>query len=211
MKFNRSFLFVTVSLLSATFVACTSDSALDPFWYEGDADNSKMKTGSYVPEDDPSITAGQQIGLDLQDDEGNANMDKDAPGAYGKSDYIDGFGPKIDGVDFKPVYFQYDQNSIVAAEEAKVTEVAQYLLDHPEAGVVIEGYCDERGTDEYNRALGERRAQAALFILLDYGIDQSRIKTNSYGEERPANPGHDESAWSANRRDEFVACYLKQQ
>ena len=136
------------------------------------------------------------------------------PGAYGEdlnqTPYIDGFGARIEGVEFKPLYFPYDQNTISSSEETKVSAVAQYLLGHPEAGVVIEGYCDERGTEEYNRALGERRALAASEMLIDiYGIEAARIKMVSYGEERPAVTGTGDSAWSRNRRDEFVPVYLK--
>ena len=112
--------------------------------------------------------------------------------------------------DFQPLYFPYDQNTISSSEETKIAAVAQYLLGHPEAGVVVEGYCDERGTEEYNSALGERRALAAREMLIDiYGIEAARIKTVSYGEERPAVTGTGDAVWSKNRRDEFVPVYLK--
>ena len=72
------------------------------------------------------------------------------------------------------------------------------------AKIVIEGYCDERGTAEYNMALGERRAQETKQYLVNLGINASRIETISYGEEKPANEGHDEAAWAQNRRAQFL-------
>jgi peptidoglycan-associated lipoprotein len=78
------------------------------------------------------------------------------------------------------------------------------MRENGDASVLIQGHCDERGTVEYNLALGEKRAKAARDYLVDLGISADRIRTISYGEERPANPGHDESAWSQNRRAEFV-------
>ena len=72
--------------------------------------------------------------------------------------------------------------------------------------LLIEGNCDERGTEEYNRALGERRALAAREALAKLGVDPMRIRTISYGKDKPVDPGHDESAWTKNRRDDFVCC-----
>jgi peptidoglycan-associated lipoprotein len=78
------------------------------------------------------------------------------------------------------------------------------LEKNPGAVIRIEGNCDERGTVEYNLALGEKRAKAALDYLVKMGIDPSRISTVSYGKERPMDPGHTEAAWAKNRRDDFV-------
>ena len=75
--------------------------------------------------------------------------------------------------------------------------------------LLIEGNCDERGTEEYNRALGERRALAAREALAKLGIDPMRIRTISYGKDKPADPGHDEAAWAKNRRDDFVLLHPK--
>jgi peptidoglycan-associated lipoprotein len=77
-------------------------------------------------------------------------------------------------------------------------------MEHPEVNILIEGHCDERGTDEYNLALGEKRALAARDFLVNFGIAKSRISVVSYGEERPVDPRSNEEAWSKNRRDEFV-------
>jgi peptidoglycan-associated lipoprotein len=87
---------------------------------------------------------------------------------------------------------------------AVLKEKAAWLQDRPEVDVLIEGHCDERGTNEYNLALGERRAQSAKVFLVNMGIASSRLTTVSYGEERPLDPGHDEAAWAKNRRAQFV-------
>jgi peptidoglycan-associated lipoprotein len=102
------------------------------------------------------------------------------------------------------VYFDYDSSTIKGAEESKVAAVAAALKSDASAKLLVEGNCDERGTEEYNRSLGERRALAAREALATAGVDASRIATRSYGEDRPADPGHNDSAWKKNRRDEFV-------
>ena len=79
-----------------------------------------------------------------------------------------------------------------------------WLRDNPDVNVTIEGHCDERGTVEYNLALGDRRAESAKAYLVNLGIPASRIETVSYGEERPVDPGHNEAAWARNRRAAFV-------
>jgi peptidoglycan-associated lipoprotein len=104
---------------------------------------------------------------------------------------------------FAPVYFDYDSARIKPSEESKLEAVAAYMKSNP-GKLVIEGHCDERGTAEYNRALGERRAIAAREELVKLGVDASRISTISYGKDRPIDLGHDEAAWGKNRRDEFV-------
>ena len=105
---------------------------------------------------------------------------------------------------FQPVYFAYDSAEINPGEQAKLGTVADHMMANPNARLLIEGHCDERGTTEYNRALGERRALAARETLIGLGADGGRIQTISYGEDRPMDPGHDDTAWSKNRRAEFV-------
>ena len=102
------------------------------------------------------------------------------------------------------VYFDYDSSSIKPSEQSKLDAVVAALSADASAKLLVEGHCDERGTEEYNRSLGERRALAAREVLAARGLSPSRVATRSFGEDRPANPGHDESAWSQNRRDEFV-------
>jgi peptidoglycan-associated lipoprotein len=107
------------------------------------------------------------------------------------------------------VYFEYDSSSIKSSEQSKLDAVASALKSDSSAKLLIEGNCDERGTEEYNRSLGERRAQAARELLANSGVGADRIATRSYGEDRPADPGHTASAWSKNRRDEFVLLHPK--
>lgn len=103
------------------------------------------------------------------------------------------------------VLFDYDSAQIKETERAKLDTVADYLKNkNTRAGVIIEGNTDERGSAEYNMALGERRALAARAYLVGLGVDSAAIQTKSMGKENPVNPGHDESAWRLNRRDEFI-------
>ncbi len=102
------------------------------------------------------------------------------------------------------VFYAFDSDVLDMAAQNQLDENVQWMADNPEASVVIEGHCDERGTYEYNMALGERRAESAKSYLLNAGVDPVRIQTVSYGEERPFDPGHDEAAWAKNRRAHFV-------
>jgi peptidoglycan-associated lipoprotein len=103
------------------------------------------------------------------------------------------------------VYFDFDSSVIKTSEQPKVSAVADYLKANSAKAVRIEGNCDERGTEEYNRSLGERRALAVREDLIRLGVDSTRVDTKSWGKDNPANaPGHDESAWKKNRRDEFI-------
>lgn len=115
-------------------------------------------------------------------------------------------GMVMDKESFKgnTVYFEYDRSRIRSEERAKLAAVAEVLKGAPDNKLLIEGHCDERGTEEYNRALGERRALAAREYLNSLGIKGERVRTVSYGEDRPSVDGHDESAWSKNRRAEFI-------
>jgi peptidoglycan-associated lipoprotein len=104
----------------------------------------------------------------------------------------------------KPVFFEYDSAEVDAAAQAVLAENAQVLKKNASWILTIEGHCDERGTPEYNLALGERRALAARSYLLSLGIAGDRIRTVSYGKEFPFDAGHNEAAWAKNRRAHFV-------
>ncbi len=108
---------------------------------------------------------------------------------------------------FAPVLFAYDSSQVSAGERAKIEAVANHLKQNSSQAVILEGHCDERGSREYNLALGERRALALRTYLIGLGIASDRTQTKSYGEENPATPNHDEAAWSRNRRGEFVLYY----
>ncbi len=98
------------------------------------------------------------------------------------------------------IFFDTDRYNIDSADAAALQTQAQYLARYPQVNITIEGHCDERGTREYNLALGERRANAAKNYLVGLGVDASRIRTVSYGKERPVALGSDEAAWAQNRR-----------
>jgi len=110
----------------------------------------------------------------------------------------------------EPVYFETDQWVLRNDARTSLKVRAAAIQQHPEWGVVtIQGHCDERGTDEYNIALGDRRATAVKRYLMDLGVPASRLATVTYGEDRPAVPGHDEAAWRLNRRTEFASDALQ--
>jgi peptidoglycan-associated lipoprotein len=114
----------------------------------------------------------------------------------------DGF--LVTAVSSDRVFFDYDSAQLRPDAQATLDEIAAWLVKHPGKSVTIEGHCDERGTREYNLALGERRATAVASYLAAAGVDLSRMQTVSYGKERPAAVGSDESAWAPNRRTVFV-------
>ena len=104
----------------------------------------------------------------------------------------------------KDIHFDFDKYDIRPGDSNILKENAALLKKHPNVKIQIEGHCDERGTVEYNLALGERRANNAKRYLISLGISAEHISTISYGKERPLDPGHNEEAWAKNRRDHFV-------
>ncbi|MEQ1729616.1 MAG: peptidoglycan-associated lipoprotein Pal, partial [Vicinamibacterales bacterium] len=104
----------------------------------------------------------------------------------------------------KPAFFDYDSSELSAETQRALTDNAALMKSNPAWAVTIEGHCDERGTPEYNLALGERRAVAARAYLISLGIPESRLRTVSYGKEFPFDPGHDDAAYAKNRRAHFV-------
>lgn len=105
---------------------------------------------------------------------------------------------------FIDVLFDYDDYSLRSDTKRALDDIAQYLIDNKDKKVTVEGHCDERGTEEYNIALGERRAKSVRDYLTAYGVSNSRIKILSKGEFEPVDPGHNENAWSQNRRGHFL-------
>lgn len=102
------------------------------------------------------------------------------------------------------IHFDFDNASLDAQAQETLKQKAEWLQDNPDANVVIEGHCDDRGTNAYNLALGERRAESAKTFLVNLGISGARLTTISYGEERPIAMGNNEEAWAKNRRAAFV-------
>lgn len=104
----------------------------------------------------------------------------------------------------KDIYFDYDKYEVRPGDTEVLKANAALLIKHPTMKVQIEGHCDERGTGEYNMALGQRRANSTRKYLISLGFPESRVSTISYGEEKPFDSGHSEDAWSKNRRAHFV-------
>jgi len=104
----------------------------------------------------------------------------------------------------KDIHFEFDSIRLTPEAQELLRQKAKWLRENPRATVIIEGHCDNRGTNEYNLALGEGRAQSAKMFLVDLGIKPPRLKTISFGEERPIDTGQDEEAWAKNRRAHFV-------
>ena len=113
-------------------------------------------------------------------------------------------GGETTAANLRDAFFDFDEASLRDDAKAALDGDAKYLESHGGANVVIEGHCDERGSVEYNLALGEKRARAAKDYLVAYGINASRMTTISYGKERPFDTGHTEEAWAQNRRAHFV-------
>ena len=110
----------------------------------------------------------------------------------------------VTDVSFECVYFDYDSFTIAPSELGKIERIASYLTGNPSITLVVDGHCDERGSREYNLSLGEHRALAVRAHVIRLGVEGSRIQTRSFGEEQPADPGHNASAWRLNRRAEFA-------
>jgi peptidoglycan-associated lipoprotein len=108
---------------------------------------------------------------------------------------------------FKPVYFAYDQSTLSAEGQSTLQEIGKLMKEVPEITARVEGHADEKGSNDYNLALGERRAKTVNDYLSSYGIQGTRLSTISYGEEKPAMDGHDEGAWAKNRRVEFTTTF----
>ncbi|NTW54559.1 MAG: peptidoglycan-associated lipoprotein Pal [Chlorobaculum sp.] len=102
------------------------------------------------------------------------------------------------------IFFDFDRSNLTPEAEAQLKTNAAWMVANSAKSVVIEGHCDERGTSEYNMALGERRAESAKGGMASIGANPERMSTVSYGEEKPFDPGHDEAAWAKNRRAHFV-------
>lgn len=122
----------------------------------------------------------------------------------GKAKLPQGLRPSGPGVTLSPLYFDYDSAVLRPEASQTLVTVAEYLKRNPRLSITVEGHCDERGTEEYNMGLGDKRAHSIRTYLVRLGIDQRRIRTVSFGKLKPAAVGQGEEAWSQNRRGEFV-------
>ncbi len=196
---------LSLGILAAGLVFSTTGCGL----FESDEPEAGFMTEGAGPENGAGGTGGPDA---LGAGNAHGGVDPMAAGDWGKP----GEGPggkagewtPIPGLNFPKIYFAFDSDRIGSSEVPKLQQVAAYMKEHKDVGLIIEGNCDERGSEEYNRALGERRAIAAKEFLVSQGIDGSRFQTISYGEEKPADPGHNEQAWSKNRRDELIGAKM---
>ena len=144
-------------------------------------------------------------GGDASIDPNGAGFDPTDPnaGAFDSGKFED-TRTRVTDAGLEALYFTFDSYMLSPDELAKADAAAQYLLNNPSHVMIIEGHCDERGSNEYNLSLSEQRAIGVRDYVVSLGIDTNRIQTRAFGEDKPAVPGTDESAHSLNRRAEFV-------
>lgn len=184
---------LTGLLISASlFVAGCGDKEIASEGMEQQATEEKIKDvteGGNGDQMDTGATMGEAEPLDSDGDQAQADTRAVSEGRT--------HAPML------PVYFDFDKSTIREDQISRMEDNAEFLENNSRLDIVIEGNCDERGTSEYNTALGQRRAENAKKYLVNLGIDADRINTISYGEEKPLVRGHDEHAWAQNRRDDF--------
>lgn len=161
----------------------------------------KVAKAPVLPQESPTTTAVAQQPVVSQPEEESATPVK-PEGATLRPEPAPAVWPypNSDVEPFAIVYFDFDRYDLKPDAKNTLANVIPLLKNFPDKKVIVEGHCDERGTVEYNLALGERRAYSVKQYLVQAGIPESRIETISYGEERPVDPGHNEEAWAKNRR-----------
>ncbi len=198
---------ISTALLSSLLLlssGCSKKTVVPP---DGAADGSEMAGGTDIsyPSADGSYTesglAGEES-MDSGDGQAIGNLSINSQNGEQSEEYrrLHGRSSTV----FSPIYFDFDQAGISAAMRPILTSNADYMKESSGTVIVIEGNCDERGTNEYNLALAERRAINAKEYIVNLGVNPARIRTVSYGEERPLFSGQDESDWSQNRRADFI-------
>ena len=190
MKFSKTAMVAVCGALALAFSGCRYDKSGE----DTDATGNDVAT---VGED--ANANGQGVASDIDTVTGSDGQAATETKFDQDPNYV-----RCTDVDFQPVYFGFDASNLASGEMAKVEAVASHLQSHPNRVVMIEGNCDERGSNEYNISLGELRAISIRDYLVSLGIDPRRVQTKSYGEEKPAVTGSGESVWSKNRRGEFA-------
>ncbi len=157
------------------------------------------------PDNDPNGYHPNVTGLGNTNGSGVGGPSQFSTGAHDGSLPGDASGwtladPTGNRLNMPVIYFAYDSDVLVASERANLDKIASYLAGKNGLGLVIEGHCDQRGTEEYNRALGERRANAIRAYLASKGLSDNRMRTQSFGKDKPAVQGSGESVWGQNRR-----------
>ena len=189
MKFSKTMMAV-MGAFALTVVGCKYDDAAE---------------GGDVAADEALANSGKNVqGQDIETIGGGAVVDEDGTAATELPFDKDPNYTRCTDVEFEPVYFGFDASNLAASELVKIEAVAQHLKENADRVVIVEGNCDERGSNEYNLELGSLRAISIRDYLATLGIDGNRIQTKSYGEEKPAVQGSGEEAWARNRRGEFA-------
>ena len=171
-------------------------------FFTGCAEKKSVVTNDTIKTTAPAQTAPQTTETSKPNDAANLNTINQNDTAREQPAKVEKTATAVDSI--RDINFDFD-SSIIRPDAREILKVnADFLLKNRISSIVIEGHCDERGTAEYNMALGQKRAQETKTYLINLGIKESIIRTISYGEERPLDPGNNEEAWAKNRRAHFV-------
>ncbi len=201
MKLNTLSTLLLTAVLAAGVIGCKKkmDRVTPLPGYGGSAKIGDVQPGGLPP--GGNLPPGDGVNADPKFD---ANAHPNGIEQTGKRS-IEGRPQDREKYRAQTVYFEFDRANVKASEASKVQEVAnRFKNEDPSTDLLIEGHCDERGTEEYNRALGERRALALRELLVASGISADRVHTVSFGKDKPMETGHNENAYSKNRRGEFI-------
>jgi peptidoglycan-associated lipoprotein len=166
---------------------------------QSEADIKKKEAEAAAKEEAARKLAAEQAAAQQKEDVKELALKRDAAAAAAEKEQTA----------FEDIYFAFDKSTIEPEAREILKRLASLLGSNKNYSLVIEGHCDERGTVEYNLALGQRRADAAMKYLVDLGLDKESIKAITYGKERPLETGHDEEAWTKNRRAHFLTTLKK--
>lgn len=186
---KRSMLLVLFGLITTGLVAC-----------------GKKKVASTTPQPTSNSDADKARRDSIEDAQRRAREDAERLARQRTADSLAALGRSTESVRMMlgtMIHFDYDKSNLRHEDASVLDQKVSILQANSGTRIRVSGHCDERGSDEYNLALGNRRASAAKQYLVSHGIDAGRIETTSYGKERPVDPAHNEQAWATNRRDEF--------
>jgi peptidoglycan-associated lipoprotein len=194
MKMRKSIIFLSLIIFVLAYAGCAEKQIIKS---EG---TTYTQNESAIKKNEQSGTAGKSAN---QNEQNNA-VSKSTKQNNSKEQTARAQAVAQSTSDLTDIQFDFDSYSIRPEDRKILSRHADYLLKNKKIKIIIEGHCDERGTTEYNLALGNRRAQEAKKFLVNSGVNSKRIETISYGMERPLDPAHNEEAWAKNRRDKFV-------
>lgn len=202
-RINRG-LVILVFLLMMVFIAGCTKKVLKSEDRAGTKEPATVRQATPVEKAVPTGKAAAKKGFSVGDSmsEGAAGVEKGSSVAK-KAEKAGTAAKEL--YELADIHFDFDKFNLGDEARASLKKHAEWLNKNKDVMIAVEGHCDERGTAEYNLALGERRANAAAKFLVDMGIDEKRIKALSYGEELPLDAGHNEDAWARNRRAHFAA------